>query len=159
MEADACKGRLALFPDYLRLIGNPVPPHQKAVAVDSVRRTGEQRHKILPLLYREALGLVRFHHKDLVDLVAEDIIQYIEKEMISFFEFVKIRKQRCTGQSPVCGNDCVGVLASHRKGTPLQMACCLFQDVFLCGMEDRDPDIDLRHLHISHHAVSEKVQT
>ena len=23
MEADACKGRLALFPDYLRLIGNP----------------------------------------------------------------------------------------------------------------------------------------
>ena len=158
MEADARQRNLVFVLDDFRFIGNPVATHQKAVAVDSVRGTGEQCHQILPLLNRKALCLIRLDHENLVDLVAEDIIQYVEKEVISFFEFVKIRKQGRAWQSPVCGNYRVGVFTANRKRTSLQMACCLFQDFLVCGVVDRDLDVDLRHFHISHHAVSEKVQ-
>ena len=158
MKADARQRNLVFVLDDFRFVGNPVSTHQKTVAVDSVRGTGEQCHQILPFLNRKALCLIRLDHENLVDLVAEDIIQYVEKEVISFFEFVKIRKQGCAWQSPVCGNYRVGVFTANRKRTSLQMACCLFQYILLCRVIDRNFHVDFRNLHIAHHAVPEKVQ-
>ena len=43
---------LFLFYD-LRFVRNSVAAHQKPVAIDPVRRTGQQRHQVLSLLHRE----------------------------------------------------------------------------------------------------------
>ena len=38
------------------------------------------------------------------------------------------------------------------------MACRLFQDVLVRGVEDRDLNVDFGDLHISHHTISQQVQ-
>lgn len=78
--------------------------------------------------------------------------------MISLHQLVQICKERCTGKSSVSRYDCMGAFSSCRKRASLQMSRRFFQNLFLYGMINGDPDIDFRDRHIAHHPVAVQVQ-
>ena len=48
--------------------------------------------------------------------------------------------------------------ATNRKGASFQMTCGLLQNIFFCGVVDRELDIDLWDLYNSHHLITGNVQ-
>ena len=82
----------------------------------------------------------------------------MNQKMIAQLQLIQVCKEAGAWQSPVCGNDCVAVLASDGEGAALQMACCLLENRGLRGMVNRKLHLNLRNLDGSHHAVPGQVQ-
>lgn len=140
------------------LIRNPRAPHQKPVAVDAVRRTGDQGHIIFIFINQQIRDVLREDHLDLVNFVCQRLIQNMDVKYISLFHLRQIIEHLCCRQRRMPGYDRMGPGPAHRQGTVLQVPRTSLQGLTVRPVIDRKVDILPGDLHAPHDAVSPDIQ-
>ena len=74
-----------------------MPPYKQPVTVHAIRRTGQKSHQILALLYRKFFCIFRIHYGNLINLITQSPVEYVQEEKLPLFQFVKICEERRTG--------------------------------------------------------------
>ena len=135
-----------------------MPADQHAVAVDAVGRAGDECAEILSLFNFQVVQGFREHDPDLVDLVGVGLVQDGEREGITLCHLAQIRKKLCAGKTAVAGKRTVAPRASDRKTRLFQVSDGDLQDLLVRTVIQREFDVDLRNVDISHDAGSREIQ-
>ena len=133
------------------------------MGVDAVGRAGEQgyiifsRYNLKSALQR--LHIILIHHiKNLVHLIGQRLIQYMNIKFISPHHLVDIGKQTGAGQSSVGRQNAVGILPADRQLRAVHMANTGLQHILRRTMVNGKLYINSGNRQISHHSVTGNVQ-
>ena len=150
--------RLTLRFRCRRVVWDADAAHQQPMRVDRIRRTGHQRHIVLPRLDGQRLDLFRQNHRDLIHLIGERLIQCVNRESVADLHQIQIAEQLGRRQTAVRREHRVGALAADGQGRAFYMADHLLQHVLIRAVCDGKPQIQLRDLDITHHAIAIEVE-
>ena len=114
------------------------------MGVDGIRRAGNKGAVILPRGDVQILGVLRFHHFDLIHLVRQRFIQNMQVETVALFQLVQVGEQHGFGQAAVAGQHAVGAFAAKGVAGAFQMANALLQHIIAGAFVNRQVDVNFR---------------
>lgn len=72
--------------------------YKQAMSVNAVRSTRYKSAIVFTIHYLQRLGIFRFNNQNLVDLIAQYLIQYTQAEYIAFLKSVEMGKNFALGR-------------------------------------------------------------
>ena len=131
-------------------VRDPVTANQKSVRIHTIRRTGYQRTVILALFKLQIRQIRRIHDPDLIHFIGHRPVQHIDRPGVALGHFIKICKKPRARQTSVSGNHTVRRRTANRQRRSRQMADRDLQNRLIRSMIDRQRNIHLRHIDITH---------
>src|SRR5699024_7317380 len=99
----------------------------KTVRIDCIRSTGKKSYQISSVDHAQKVKGVRIYSIDLIYLISQYLIEYMNIENISGLKLVQVCKKLCRWKSSVRTDDRVSISPPDRKTGSLQMSCSLLQ--------------------------------
>ena len=99
-----------------------------------------------------------YHGENLIDLIGEHLIQYVQIEFISRFQLIQISEQSGTGQSSMGCNHAVGAAAADRQRSSMNMTGRDLKDTFGSAVVNGDGLPDFWNGNIAHNSAALRVQ-
>ena len=73
---------------FLFLISHSFSCYEQPFRIDSVWRTGDERHEVSSFLYLQQISILRICRLDIADPIGQRPAEYIDVEEIAFFQFI-----------------------------------------------------------------------